>query len=165
MEPLLNAIDRFTTFTGRAVGQLYLILATITVYEVVMRYLFNAPTMWAFELVMILCGAAWMLSVGYITQQKGHIGITILYVLAPKRTQWFMDLFSYVMSFLAIGILGYASWPLMRDALVMGELSGTAFNSPEPIVAKTMLFLGCLIYFVQLLANLIRHIREFGEWR
>jgi len=50
-----NAIDHFSRFSGLAVGQLYLLCALVTVYEVVMRYVFNAPTQWAFEVVMVLC--------------------------------------------------------------------------------------------------------------
>ncbi len=165
MESLFRGVDRFTTFTGRAVAQLYFILACITVFEVVMRYLFNAPTMWAFELVIILCATAWMLSVGYITQQQGHIGITILYVMAPERTQWYLDLFSNVMGLLAVSTLCYASWPMMHDALTMHELSGTAFNSPEPMIAKTVLVLGSGIYALQLLVNTIRHLQSFNGGR
>ncbi|MBC8159271.1 MAG: TRAP transporter small permease subunit [Alphaproteobacteria bacterium] len=163
MERLFTAVDRFTTFTGRAVAQLYLLLATITVYEVVMRYLFNKPTLWAFELVIIMCATAWMLSVGYITQQKGHIGITILYLMMPPKVQWYLDLFSNVVGFFAISALCYASVPMMHDALTMHELSGTAFNSPEPMIAKTILVMGSGIYAVQLLVNTIRHLQEFPK--
>jgi TRAP-type mannitol/chloroaromatic compound transport system permease small subunit len=163
MEPLMKAIDRTTTFIGRAVGQLYLLLATITVYEVVMRYVFNMPTMWAFELVIIMCATAWMLSVGYITQQQGHIGITILYLMMPPKVQWYLDLFSNVVGFLAISALCYASLPLMHDAFSMQELSGTSFNSPEPMIAKTVLVLGSGIYALQLFVNTIRHLQQFPK--
>lgn len=165
MEPLFKAVDRFTTFTGRAVGQFYLILAVITLFEVVMRHFFNASQMWTFEMVLLLCGVTWMLSVGYVTQQKGHIAITILYVMAPPRVQWYMELFSDLMTLAAIGVLGYASWPLMRDAIQMHELSGTAFNSPEPMITKTALVVGCALYWVQTLVNLLRHLRGYGKWR
>lgn len=165
MDSLLKAVDRFSTFTGRAVGQFYFILAIITVYEVVTRYFLEISNMWVFELVLLLCAIAWMLSVGYVTQQKGHIAITILYVLVPRRVQWYLDLFSNVVGFVVILTLAYASWPLMRDALTMHELSGTAFNSPEPMIAKSVLVLGCLMYALQLLVNIIRHIRSYDEWR
>lgn len=165
MEPLLKAVDRFTTFTGRAVGQFYFILAVITMYEVVTRYFLEISNMWVFELVMLLCGVAWLLSAGYVTQQKGHIAITILYVVLPRRAQWFLDLFSNTVGLVVILILAYASWPMMRDALTMHELSGTAFNSPEPMIAKSVLVIGSLMYALQLLVNLIRHLRDYGNWR
>lgn len=165
MEAIFKAIDRFTTFTGRAVGQFYFILAVITVYEVVTRYFLHISNMWVFELVLLLCGVAWILSVGYVTQQKGHISITILYLVMPRRVQWYMDLFSNVVGLGVMLILAYAAWPPMRDAISMGELSGTAFNSPEPMIAKSVLVIGALMYALQLLVNLIRHLREYGQWR
>ena len=55
-------IDHFSKFSGLAVSQLYLTAALCTIYEVISRYVFNAPTQWAFEVVMVLCATAWMLS-------------------------------------------------------------------------------------------------------
>lgn len=40
-------IDHFSKFSGLAVSQLYLIAALCTIYEVISRYVFNAPTQWA----------------------------------------------------------------------------------------------------------------------
>jgi len=37
-------IDHFSKFSGLAVSHLYLLAALATIYEVVSRYLFNAPT-------------------------------------------------------------------------------------------------------------------------
>jgi len=165
MEQLFKGVDRTTTFIGRAVGQFYFIIACITMYEVVMRYFFNKPTMWAFELAILLCGMAWILSVGYVTQQKGHISITILYLMSPPKTQWYLDLLSNVMGLVAIGILGYAAWTPAHDAIVMHELSGTPFNSPEPMIVKSVLVIGCALYEIQLLVNTIRHLRTYGSWR
>jgi TRAP-type mannitol/chloroaromatic compound transport system permease small subunit len=61
---ILRAIDHHSQFLGLAAAQLYLLCALITTYEVVMRYVFRAPTQWAFEIVMVLCASAWLLSVG-----------------------------------------------------------------------------------------------------
>lgn len=162
MDGLFTAIDRTTTFIGRAVGQFYFILACITLYEVVARYFFNKPTMWAFELVILLCGMAWMLSVGYVTQQKGHIAITILYVLSPPRVQWWLDTVAMVAGIGSLSILAYGCYPLMHDAFALHELSGTPFNSPEPMISKSVLFIGCVMYVVQLTVNFVRHLRTFG---
>lgn len=67
-----NAVDHFSRFTGLAVGNLYLIAAGATMWEVIARYVFNAPTQWAFEVVMVLCACAWMLSAGFVTLLQCH---------------------------------------------------------------------------------------------
>ena len=75
-------IDHISRFSGLAVAQLYLLCAAVTVYEVVARYVFDSPTSWAFEIVMVMCAAAWTISAGYVTLKKRHIGITVFYIMA-----------------------------------------------------------------------------------
>ena len=153
----LRAVDHFSQFLGLAVGQFYLFCALITAYEVVMRYLFNAPTQWAFEMVMVLCASAWMLSVGFVTKNKRHIGITVFYLMASERTQWWLDLLAMVVGVVALFLLADDTLVRAMDAIDIIERAGSAFNSPEPTVLKTALALGASLYLIQLIANLTRH--------
>ena len=82
------SVDHFSRFLGLSVGNLYLLAAACTLWEVISRYVFNSPTQWVFEVVMVLCACAWMLSAGFVTLQKRHIGITVLYLMAPDRIRW-----------------------------------------------------------------------------
>jgi TRAP-type C4-dicarboxylate transport system permease small subunit len=159
---LLGAIDQLSEFLGLAAAQLYLMCAVITTYEVVMRYVFHSPTQWAFEVVMVLCASAWMLSVGYVTRHQRHIGITVLYLMAPRRVQWALDLFANVVGLVAVAILAYAAWEPAVRAIGRVERTGSAFNSPEPTLLKTMLLIGALLYAVQLIVNLVRLFQARG---
>ena len=89
-------VDHLSRFSGLAVAQLYLICAAVTVYEIVARYVFHAPTSWAFEVAMSVCAVAWMISAGYVTLKKRHIGITVFYVMAGERGRWTLDLIAMV---------------------------------------------------------------------
>ena len=150
-------IDHFSKFSGLAVSQLYLIAALCTIYEVVSRYVFNAPTQWAFEVVMVLCATAWMLSAGYITLHKRHIAINVLYLMAGDRGKWYLDLFAYVVGVIALWLLADDAIVRALDSIRMTEKMGSAWNSPQPLVLKTMLVIGALMYLVQLLVNMHRH--------
>lgn len=156
MRALIRGVDHLSRFSGLAAAQLYLVCALITTYEVVMRYLFNNPTQWAFEVVMVLCATAWMISVGYITSHRRHIGITVLYVMAPARIRFVLDLFMNVVGLAAVSILAYASWEPMVRTFERIERSGSAFNSPQPTILKTVLVVGALLYALQLVVNLIK---------
>jgi TRAP-type mannitol/chloroaromatic compound transport system permease small subunit len=160
LRTLLRAIDHVSQFLGLAAAQLYLLCAVITTYEVVMRYVFLAPTQWAFEMVMVLCASAWVLSVGYVTRHQRHIGITVLYLMAPWRVRWFLDLFALVVALIAVAILGYAAWEPAVRAVTRIERTGSAFNSPQPAILKAMLVIGAVLYCAQLLANLVRHLQN-----
>lgn len=153
-----NAVDHTSHFLGIAVSTLYFVAAGVTLYEVFARYLLNAPTLWAFELVLVLVATAWMLSSGYITLKKRHIAITVVQSMVSPRAQWWLELFAML-----IGII--ALYLLLSDAALRGyngilrvERSGSPFNSPMPMMFKALLAAGAFLYLAQLTVNLHRHV-------
>lgn len=153
-----SSIDTFSRFSGLAIGQLYLLCAVATLYEVIARYFFHAPTQWAFEIVMVLCATAWMLSVGYVTQRNRHIGITVFYLMASDRTRWRLDLFALVIGVIALFLLAGDAMTRALESIDLVERAGSAFNSPEPMMLKSALMVGAVVYLIQLLVNLHRHV-------
>ena len=153
-------VDHFSKFTGLAVSHLYLLAALATIYEVVSRYAFDAPTQWAFEVVMVLCATAWMLSAGYITLHKRHISINVIYLMVGDKGKWWLDLFAYVVGVIALWLLADDSIVRSMESIRMVEKMGSAWNSPQPMILKTMLVIGALMYLVQLLVNLHRHLNS-----
>ncbi|MBJ3776292.1 TRAP transporter large permease subunit [Acuticoccus mangrovi] len=152
-------VDHVSHFSGIAVSVLYMVAAGVTLYEVFARYLFNAPTLWAFEVVMVLCATTWMLSSGYITLKQRHIGITVFHVMASERTRWWLDTFAMIVGIVALYML--LSDASLRAYISISQLekTGSAFNSPMPMVLKSLLVLGGFLYLTQLLVNLHRHLR------
>ena len=153
-------VDHFSKFSGLAVSQLYLVAAFCTIYEVISRYVFNAPTQWAFEVVMVLCATAWMLSAGYITLHKRHIAINVLYLMAGDKGKWRLDLFAYIVGAIALWLLADDAIVRALESIRMNEKMGSAWNSPQPLVLKTVLVVGAIMYLVQLLVNLYRHFQS-----
>ncbi len=162
MNALLRAVDRVNQFIGLSVCHLYLICAAVTVYEVAMRYFFNAPTQWAFEVVMVVCASAWALSGSYITMRRSHIAITVIYERFTGKFKWWVDLFILVLSLAAMSLFVYSLWEPMESAIHGLERSGTSFNSPEPLILKTLLWVGAVLYAVQLVVNIIKHLTGHG---
>ncbi len=154
-----RAVDHFSRFLGLAVGNLYLIAAFCTMWEVVARYVFHSPTQWVFEVVMVLCASAWMLSAGFVTLQKRHIGITVFYLMASERVRWWLDLFAMVVGVIALYMLVSDTLVRALESIDLVERGGSAWNSPLPMMLKTILFAGLFLYLVQLLVNLGRHFR------
>lgn len=154
------AVDHISHITGLGISLLYIVAALLTLYEVFARYLFNAPTYWAFEVVMVMVAATWMLSAGFVTLKKRHIGITVFHILATPRTRWWLDTFAYVVGILALFLL--LTDASVRSYVSIGriERTGSAFNSPMPMVLKSLLTLGGFLYLAQLTTNLHRH---FGQ--
>jgi len=159
MSGLLRGIDRVSQFIGLSAAHFYLVCALITAYEVILRYFFNQPTLWAFEVVMVVCAAGWVMSGPYVTMRNAHIAITVAYQYTKGAVRWWLDTFIFAMSILAMSILAYALYGPMVEAIHVVEKSGTSFNSPEPVILKTLMFFGAALYALQSLANLIGHLQ------
>ncbi len=156
---IMDGIDHFSRFSGLAVGQFYIVCAAITAYEVIARYVFNSPTQWAFEIVMTLCAITWLISGGYVTLNNRHIAITILQQYASERLQWWLDLFGYCVAFVAVYMLTVSCLDTAMEAIARVERAGSAFDSPEPMMVKTVLSFGAFLYATQVVVNTIRHLQ------
>jgi tripartite ATP-independent transporter DctM subunit len=160
VRPRYNVIDHLSHFTGVAASVLYLVAGVATLWEVFARYALNAPTSWAFEVVMVLCAASWMLSAGYITLRERHIRITVISDAVSPAAGHRLSVFSHVVGILALYFLLTDVFPLAIQSLKEGELTGSAFNSPEPMLLKSLLMLGATMYFAQLSVNLYRKLHS-----
>ncbi|MBY6161772.1 TRAP transporter large permease subunit [Mameliella alba] len=158
-------VDHFSHVVGIGISGFYLVAALATLYEVFSRYVLHAPTFWAFETVMVTVAAAWMLSAGYVTLKKRHIAITVIHGLTTRRQQWWLDLFAMLVGILAL-------YMLLTDAPIRAyvsvervEKSGSAFNSPLPLMMKSLMVIGAFMYLAQLMVNLHRHLSSgWAKW-
>lgn len=153
-------VDEISHFSGIAVSVLYVFAIFATLYEVIARYAFNAPTQWAFEVVMVLVATCWMLSAGYITFRQRHIAVTVISHSASPANQWRLEMFSNVVGILALFILAADSMSEAVEAVHRVERQGSAFDSPMPTFLKVLLTLGATFYLGQLSVNLHRHVRS-----
>jgi len=153
-----SPVDHFSHVTGIAVSVFYIVAALATLYEVFSRYVMNAPTYWAFETVMMICAAAWMLSAGYITLKQRHIAITVIHSLTTPRQQWMLDAFAMIVGIFALYMLLSDATIRSYDSIIRVEKSGSAFNSPMPMMMKTLMVVGAFMYLAQLVVNLHRHV-------
>ena len=118
MAKVITVIDTFSLWTGRLVCLLTLPLIFAMVYEVVARYAFVAPTMWAYDISRMLYGALFMLGAGYALSKGVHIRADFIYRNWSARTQGLVDGSLYVifyfpgmMVFLWMALdFAYLSW-------------------------------------------------------
>ena len=152
---LANRMDRISVFIGYACVVPYFICIALSVYEVIMRYAFGAPTQWTFEILMALCATSWVLSAGLVTQRNRHISITMLETLVSPAIWRKLRLLALFAALFAVGVLIWATWHPAVEAFAIMERSGSAFNAPAPTYLKAALVTGAILYFLQLLANIV----------
>ncbi len=155
-----DIMDGVSIFVGQACSVLFFACIAISALEVVLRYGFDAPTLWSTELAMTLCASAWVLSVGYVTERNRHISITMLELVVGARVWRVFRLIQMIIATGAITVLSMALYHPAAKVLARTQYSGTGMNSMQPTYLKILLFVGCIFYVLQLLANIVRWVQH-----
>ena len=92
-------IDRFTDAIGLAVAWLNVPLVLAVTYEVVARYFFRAPTIWAFDVTYMLYSAIFMLGAAYALHKGAHIRTDFFFESWSIRTKGTIDSIAYIALF------------------------------------------------------------------
>jgi TRAP-type C4-dicarboxylate transport system permease small subunit len=151
-----DTMDSISVFIGQGCSMLLFACIGVSAVEVVMRYGFDRPTIWSTELAMTLCATAWVLAVGFVSERNRHISITMIEMMVSPRLWRYFRLAQMLIAAGAVFVLTLAAWGPAIKAVQRMEHSGTALNSIQPAYLKALLVVGCLLYLMQLLANIIR---------
>lgn len=157
MRRALGIIDALSEWSGKAVSVLILFFIAILLYEVIMRYLFNAPTNWAHETSQHMFGAYAVLSGAYVLQQHGHIKVDIVYGVLSPRAKASVDSITYLLFFLCIGVILVYGWQMAWHSMQVGEVSATTFH-PLLWPAKMTIPVATFLMLLQGLAHFIRAV-------
>jgi TRAP-type mannitol/chloroaromatic compound transport system permease small subunit len=127
----LRIIDNISEWQGK-VFSIFILFATFQIcFELILRYVFDSPTIWGLEMTIYLCGITYMMSGAYAERFKAHIRVDILYNRWSTRVQAWFDLFvTDVLFFFFCGLLVWHSIDWFWTALVHGRTSGTIWDIP-----------------------------------
>ena len=147
--------DRVAVFLGRVTMMLIILLTSVMLYEVVVRYVFEAPTLWANELSLWIAGYLFLTAGLYAMQQRSHIRIYLLYDMVPRRVQHLFDVISTALILTFAFFLIYGGYGEALDKLYRWETFGTAFDPPIPATIKPMVLFIITMVAIQSVINLI----------
>jgi TRAP-type C4-dicarboxylate transport system permease small subunit len=148
-------LDRLSVFVGRITMLLIILLTLVMLYEVVLRYVFEAPTLWANEMSLWLAGFVFLTAGLYAMQQRSHIRIFLLYDMTPRWMQRLCDCISTFLIIVFAAALIYGGYGEAFQKFGRWETFGTAFDPPIPATLKiTVLFIVAMVA-VQAVINLI----------
>jgi TRAP-type mannitol/chloroaromatic compound transport system permease small subunit len=167
MQRLLLGIDRFSTLVGQAFAWCIVLLTGVVCYEVFVRYLFRAPTTWAYDTSYMLYGTLFMMAGAYTLSRNGHVRGDFLYRNFPPRRQAWFDLVLYLLFFFpAIFAFMVSGWHFFEDSLRQNERS--MFSPTGPVIwpFKFLIPLVGLLLLLQGLAEVVRCVRciRDGAW-
>lgn len=160
MRAIIDAIERINTAFGVLAAWIIAPLIFATVYEVISRYVFNAPTIWAFEIGYMAMGANFLLGAAYALREKAHIRIDVAYSHFPPRAKALVDVVGYAFAFIPFGAwLSYRLAIYAWTAYQSGETSGESAWNPVIWPLRVVFFLGFALLTLQALAELVKSLR------
>lgn len=152
---ILRGIDSINEWVGRVAAYILLAMMLIIAYEVIARYVFSAPTKWAFETSQFLLAGLVALSAGYILLHHGHVNVEIVYNLFGIRSRAIIDLITAVLFFAFIIFFLRETGEMALDSVAIREYSESPWG---PIIypVKIVIFVGGLLILIQGIAKFIR---------
>lgn len=133
------------------------VMMFIVSYEVVMRYIFNHPTIWALEVNQSLLCIYAALAGGYTLLRRGHVNVEIVYSRFGMRTRMVIDILTSFLFFGFIIVLLWQTWDMAFDSMMLGERSESLLGLPL-YPAKISIVIGVLLILLQGLVNSIRSV-------
>jgi TRAP-type mannitol/chloroaromatic compound transport system permease small subunit len=158
IEKVLIYIDQVSEWTGKATSYLILLLTGVITYEVVLRYGFNAPTIWAQETSTYIFGAFFMLGGAYVMHHDGHVRVDIIYSRLSPRGRAITDLITFpIFFFLFLGILVIEGTNMAIWSWSIWEHTQSPW-SPPIYPLKTVIPVAALLLVLQGAARYIRDV-------
>jgi TRAP-type mannitol/chloroaromatic compound transport system permease small subunit len=160
MGGLLRLIERISGLSGGMTAWLLAPLVAATVYDVAARYLFNAPTTWAYEVGYMMMGAHALLGMAYTLREGGHVRIDAFAQRFSQTAKAIVDLVGYVVFVLPCLVwITWSLWGYWMTSFASGEGSGQSAWNPVIWPFKLVFFIAFVLLVLQIVAEVIKALR------
>jgi TRAP-type mannitol/chloroaromatic compound transport system permease small subunit len=159
MDAFIRIIERITRSIGILASFAIVPLVLATCYEVLARYVFGAPTIWAYEIGYTLTGSHFLLGMAYTLAVGAHIRIDIFSGNFAPRTRALIDLAAYTVMLPLMIWLSYALFQHLAIGYLRSERSGqSAMNLPVwPF--RIVFLVAFTLLALQILAEVVKTAR------
>lgn len=155
---IIRVIDGLNEVVGRIISVVAIILTAVIIYDVVLRYAFNAPTRWAFDVSKQLYGFYFVMLGGYALRHQAHVRVDLVTERLTAGVRRWVEIVGYLVFFFPFAwiFLSY-SYTFALRSWNQGEMTYGAVQLPVyPIkiamaVAAALLFLQGISEFLKLI--------------
>jgi TRAP-type mannitol/chloroaromatic compound transport system permease small subunit len=91
MRKVFRVIDSISEGAGGIARWFGLLLVLVVVYDVVARYVFDAPTIWGYEVGIALGMSLYCWGYAYTEKMRGHVRVDVFYVHISPRAKAVID--------------------------------------------------------------------------
>ena len=160
MHSLIDTIERFIDWSGRAVSWLTLLMVIVTFVVVVLRYVFDIGWIALQESVTYMHAAVFLVGAAWAMQQDAHVRVDIFYSRFSSRTRAWVDLLGSLLLLLPVMcFVAWISWEYVIDSWDVLEGSREAGGLPAVFLLKSLILVLALMLILQALVQMARSIQ------
>lgn len=157
LKECLRLIEAVSDKTGRVFSFLFIPLMIISFAEFSLRYMFNSPTIWAWDINIQLFGLLIIFGGVYTYCNNMHVRVDLVIIHFSKRWQAIMDILSSSLFFFSFSVLLILSLQEAWHSFSIRELASSIW-APPVYPLKMMIPLAILLFLLQGVAHLIRDV-------
>jgi TRAP-type mannitol/chloroaromatic compound transport system permease small subunit len=159
LKKILSSIDRISEIAGSWAKWCAWILVIVGAYDTIMRHFFNAPTIWAYDILCMAGGILYVIGWSYDYLHGYHIRVDMLYnKFSPRNKALLNIIFSIILFFPLMGALLKSSISWAIKAWKINEIMISTFWYPPATPYRVVFALGILFLTLQGIANFIRDL-------
>lgn len=128
---IIKAIDGLNEAVGRVVSVVAIFFAAFIIYDVVMRYVFNAPTRWAFDVTKQMYGFYFVMLGGYALRHQSHVRVDLITERLSNWPRRWVEIAGYVIFFFPFAwVFLTRSWDFGLTSWNQGETTYGSVQLP-----------------------------------
>lgn len=162
----MQAADRVVSGINKLMvlaGSLALIAASVILsYSVASRAFFQATTDWQDEAAVFCLVGATFLCGSYVQEIRGHVGISAIAGMLPKRVNQIRILLIDIASFAFCAFFAWKSWALFHEAWADGQVTSSSW-APPLWIPYIMMSIGMTLLAIQIFLQAFGTSSNSGE--
>lgn len=153
-------LEKAIKYSGYTAAGLYVLIGFIVSFEVISRYIFNAPTIWVNEISRLLQIWATYLALTYTFHNKEFIRITVFYDRANDKTKKVLDFISFIFIIYFSSFVTYYGWLIAYDSFEVGRTSSTILDLPA-VITEIAIPISFALLLIRVFLEILRYMRDF----
>lgn len=153
-------ISSLNDFVGRITAILIPVIMLFLTIEVVLRYVFNSPTIWAMETSQLIMCTFTVLGGGYALLHNGHVNVDLLIDRLSPKKQLVAKFATWPLFFVFVWVFFIKMLTITIDSVRNLEHAGSYFDPPVYPV-KIIMTVGIFLLLVQGIAQCLDDIIMF----
>ena len=160
---IVKIIEKVTdVLSGHLQAGIIFFLMVMLLVEVLTRYILRSPLSIADEMGGYLLVAITFMGLAYTWKEKGHVRVSLLVSRLPDKLAHMLRFITLILATIFTIPLIKACYDLISDSILFESRSGSWLRTPLAY-PQTILLIGAIMLFLQLVAEIIKATVAMGE--